>query len=221
MALIATVTDQVLVDSTVELFVPAVKIDEIRASIRDATCTIIANKVIYQGVLHKQIFFVREPDNVVVHQAEDIPFSGFVDVMGAMPNHTCEVAFEIAFVDFELLEPTLLRQKVVIDVTVSVFDGNGIPLPVNGGIPVPVNGGGTNGGNGIPLPVNISSATGNVTLAKQSQPKPLYVRGAIHSGRGRPVRSAGLQTNPERSKPERIVFKAVQKVPVREFVARR
>lgn len=220
MALIGTVTDQVLVDSTVELFVPAVKIDEIRASIRDATCTVIANKVIYQGVLHKQIFFVREPDNVVVHQAEDIPFSGFVDLMGAAPNHICEVAFEIAFVEFELLEPTLLRQKVVIDVTVSVFNGNGIPVPVNGAIPVPVNGG-TNGGNGIPLPVTISSASGNATLAKQVQPKPVYVRGAVNSGRGRPVRSAELQTNPQRAKSERIVFKAVQKVPVREYIARR
>ncbi|MBO8126327.1 MAG: DUF3794 domain-containing protein [Firmicutes bacterium] len=207
MPVVGTATDQILVDSIVELEQPAVKIDEIRAVIRDATCTVISNKVIFQGVLHKQIFFVREPDNIVVHQAEDIPFSGFVDVPGAAPNNTCEVTFEIAFIEFNLLNSDQLRQKVLIDVAVTVFDG-AIPVPVNGGIPVPVNGGAPGG----EVPVQIS---GTPVRARQQQPTPVYVQGARSRGR-----SSWLSTNPNHQGTGKVVFKAVQKVPVREFIAR-
>lgn len=220
MPVIATATDQILVDSIVDLVYPAVKIDEIRASVRDATCTVIPNKVIFQGVLHKQIFYVREPDNVVVHQGEDIPFSGFVDVIGAAPTNTCDVVFEIAFVDFELLSATELRQKVLIDAFITVSD-NAIPVPINGAIPVPVNGGTpTNGGaapiNGGTIPVQIA---GTGVRAQQVQPSQAYVQGVKTAGRGRPAPT--LNTNPSRTPTGRVGFKAVQKVPVREFIARR
>lgn len=115
---------QVLVESTIELTQPAVKIDEIRAIVQDLVCTVIADKVIFQGVLHKQIFFVRQADNVVVHQAEDVRFSGFIDVPGAVAGATCAVNATVEFIDFELLDPTTLEQKVVLRVTVET------PAPV-------------------------------------------------------------------------------------------
>lgn len=113
---------QILVESTVELENPAVKIDEIRAVVQDLTCQVIMDKVIFQGVLHKQIFYVRE-DGVVVHQAEDVRFSGFVDVPGAIPGEACRINAVIEFIDFILTDPTTLEQRVVIRVTVQTLAG--------------------------------------------------------------------------------------------------
>lgn len=113
----AEVTTQVLVESIVTLNQPAVKIDEIRAVVQSVRCIVIPNKVIFQGVIHKQIFFVRQ-DSLVAHQAEDVRFSGFVDVPGVTPDMTCSVSAVIEFIDFTLLDPTTLEQKIVLLVTI-------------------------------------------------------------------------------------------------------
>lgn len=118
---IGQVTAQTIVASTIILGVPAVKIDEIVATVRDLTCTVIANKVIFQGTLHKQIFFV-DTSGFVRHQAEDIPFSGFIDFPGATEGDYCQLEAIIEFISFSLLDPTTLRQTVVIAVTATVFD---------------------------------------------------------------------------------------------------
>lgn len=126
---------QVLVESTVELENPAVKIDEIRAVVTDLTCQVIQDKVIFQGVLHKQIFYVRE-DGVVVHQAEDVRFSGFVDVPGAMAGEACRIDSVIEFVDFVLVDPTTLEQRVVIRVAVQTLAEPGGIIVVPGTQPI-------------------------------------------------------------------------------------
>lgn len=118
---IAEAAVQVLVEDTIDLFTPAQKIDEIRAEVRDLRCHIIPGKVIFQGILHKQIFFVNE-DNVVVHQGVDIPFSGFAEMAAAEPGQTCQVAATIEFIEFELLTPTSLREVTVIRVNVRLLD---------------------------------------------------------------------------------------------------
>lgn len=121
---------QVLVESTVELEQPAVKIDEIRAMVRDLTCTVIADKVVFQGILHKQIFYVRE-DGLVAHQAEDVRFAGFVDVPGAVAGSACRIDAVIEFVDFELVDPITLIQRVVVRIFVETLNGQpGIVVPV-------------------------------------------------------------------------------------------
>ena len=132
---IAEATVQVLVEDTVELFTPALKIDEIRAVVRDLRCHIIPGKVIFQGILHKQIFFVNA-DNVVVHQGVDIPFSGFVEIPAAEPGQTCQLAATIEFIEFELLSPTSLREITVIRVNVSLLE---MPLFENVLITTPAN----------------------------------------------------------------------------------
>lgn len=111
------VSAQVLVESIVTLNQPAVKIDEIRAVVQNLRCIVIPNKVIFQGIVHKQIFFVRE-DSLVAHQAEDVRFNGFVDVPGVTPNMTCTAVATIEFIDFTLLDPTSLEQKVIVLVTI-------------------------------------------------------------------------------------------------------
>ncbi|NLY88769.1 MAG: DUF3794 domain-containing protein [Firmicutes bacterium] len=127
---VAEAQAQVLVDDTVELFTPAEKIDEIRAVVEDLRCHIIPGKVIFQGILHKQIFFVNKR-NTVVHQRVDIPFSGFVDINGAQPGQGCQLIPEIVFLDFQLIAPDRLREKVVIDLTIRLFNSPpfGIIIP--------------------------------------------------------------------------------------------
>lgn len=112
---------QVLIEDTVDLFTPAQKIDQIVASIRDVRCHVIPDKVIFQAILHKQIFFVNE-ENVVVHQGVDIPFSGFVDVPGAVPGQCCQINPTIEFIEGTLDEPDVLREVVVVNMNVRVLD---------------------------------------------------------------------------------------------------
>ncbi|HEX3046794.1 MAG TPA: DUF3794 domain-containing protein [Bacillota bacterium] len=122
MAVIAETTAQVLVDDTITLPLEAEKIDEIVASIRDLNCFVIDNKVIFQGTLHKQIFFVGLLDGIVHHVGVDIPFSGFVDLPGVPAGSVCQLTPRIAFLNFQLLSPTQLRETVVIDIDIVVTD---------------------------------------------------------------------------------------------------
>ena len=73
---IGEATKQLLIESNITLSQPALKIRNITAEIRDLTTELIPDKVIIQGLLHKQIFFVGE-DNIVHHQTEEAPFSTF------------------------------------------------------------------------------------------------------------------------------------------------
>ena len=121
MAVLAETTAQVLIDDIIILPLPAEKIDEIVASIRDLNCFVIENKVIFQGILHKQIFFV-DLNGLVRHVGVDIPFSGFVDTPGVPAGSSCQLTPEIVFLTFSLISPTGLRETVVIDINVVVTD---------------------------------------------------------------------------------------------------
>jgi hypothetical protein len=114
-------TRQLLVEQNVTLELPAIKVRNINASVRDITTDVIADKVVIQGVLHKQIFYVGE-DNIVHHQAEDIPFSTFIDVPGAEPGMNVQVDSVIETVIFSLLTPTVVHQKVVIEFFIKVTE---------------------------------------------------------------------------------------------------
>ncbi len=125
-------TKQLLVERNVTLAIAAIKIRNINATIRDLTTDVIADKVVIQGVLHKQIFFVGE-DNIVHHQAEDIPFSTFVDVPGAEPGMNVQVSPVIETVIFNLLTPTIVHQKVVIEFFVKVTETRQLNLVTGDG----------------------------------------------------------------------------------------
>lgn len=121
MAVLAEATAQVLVDDTITLPHAAEKVDEIVASVRDLRCFVIENKVVFQGTLHKQIFYV-DLEEFVRHVGVDIPFSGFVDVAGVPAGAGCQITAEIEFINFELTPPDQLREMVVIRVNVTVFE---------------------------------------------------------------------------------------------------
>ena len=114
-------TKQILLERNVTLTTSAIKVRNINATVKNITTDVIADKVVIQGVLHKQIFFVGQ-DNIVHHQAEDILFSTFVDIPGADPGMNVQVDPVIETVIFSLLSPTVVHQKVVIEFFIKVTE---------------------------------------------------------------------------------------------------
>jgi hypothetical protein len=114
-------SEQTLIENDITLFTPALKVDEITGAIHDITVVIIPDKVIIQGILHKQIFFV-DTANLGRHQAEDIPFSLFVDIPGVMPGMDAEVQPRIEAIFFNLVAPATVRQKAVLEFFVKVTE---------------------------------------------------------------------------------------------------
>jgi len=104
---------QRMLESTVTLDLPAVKVKEIRAEVRNIRTNIIEDKVIIQAVVHKQIFFIGN-DDIVHHQAEDIPVSYFIDITGAAPGMEVSVTPTVEHVTYSLLDSTTLHQKVIL-----------------------------------------------------------------------------------------------------------
>lgn len=110
---------QVLRETMVTLPRPAIKIRNIVATVTDLVAEVIPDKVIIQGIIHKQIFFV-DAENVVRHQAEDVPFSTFVEIAGADQGMNVQVIPTVEHISFRLLTATLLEQKVVLEIFVKV-----------------------------------------------------------------------------------------------------
>ncbi|NPV53564.1 MAG: DUF3794 domain-containing protein [Firmicutes bacterium] len=100
----------------------AIAIKEIRATTQNVTYEIIPDKIIVQGNVHKQVFYVGE-DNIVHHFPETMKFTAMVEIPGARPGMLAQVRPEIFNIIAEL-SPTgeELRQKVILDVFVKVTD---------------------------------------------------------------------------------------------------
>lgn len=114
-------TAQTLLENDITLEHPAIKVDEITGDIRNLEVEVIKDKVIIQGILHKQIFFV-DTNNLERHQMEEIPFSLFVDVPGAVPGMDVQVQSRIEAIFFKLINETTLRQKAVLEFFVKVTE---------------------------------------------------------------------------------------------------
>jgi len=76
-------SQQKLVEETKTL--PATKIVDVDARISQISSIVKNGKVIVQGVIHKQIFFVGT-DDLVHHLAEDLPFSEMVEITPINPS---------------------------------------------------------------------------------------------------------------------------------------
>ncbi|MCK9221946.1 MAG: DUF3794 domain-containing protein [Limnochordia bacterium] len=125
-------TRQVLLENILNLERNAIKIREIRGEVRDLVCDVICDKVIVQGVVHKQIFFVGE-DNMVYHKGEDVPFSTFLDIPQAEPGMHCQVEACIEHIAHHLLSPTLLQQKIVMEIFAKVTETQNIAVGIGQG----------------------------------------------------------------------------------------
>lgn len=103
---------QVVVENSIPI--NAIKIDRIDAEIKDVVDHIFKDKIVKQGFIHKQVFYV-DPRNVVRHIAEDIPFMLTVDIKGVCPEKgTIEVQNHLLDIDTDfILTPKHGRKKEV------------------------------------------------------------------------------------------------------------
>jgi len=89
--------------SLIPLLLPmnAIKIFDVKASIRDLTTTIKEDVVTIKGIIHKQIFFVDE-GNLVRHVPEEVPFAITVDIPGATKDMEAFVDADVIVDEFKL-----------------------------------------------------------------------------------------------------------------------
>ena len=124
------VTHRSCSEMTLTLPIPAIKIKEIRAHVDSVTTHVIPGKVIVQGTLQKQVFFVGE-DNIVHHFPEQARFSALIEIPAVVPGPEVVVqAHPRVFNIIATLSPdgTQITQKVIIDVDVTVTQFAQVPL---------------------------------------------------------------------------------------------
>lgn len=130
---------QVVVES--ETPINAIKIDKIDARLGPFEDHVFHNKVVKQGVIHKQVFYV-DPENFVRHIAEEIPYMLTVEITGVKPSDFVEVQNHLIDIDtdFQLVPArprrhaqdgdkeidagvrAILRQKVAAHILVKVAE---------------------------------------------------------------------------------------------------
>lgn len=120
-----------------EVPINAIKIDKIDASLRSVEDHVFDNKVVKQGIIHKQIFYV-DPDNFVRHIAEDIPFMVTVDIPGVKPgpfvdvqNHLLDVDVDFRLIPSRHGDIGKLKQKVVAHILVKVSEWTQLDVVVD------------------------------------------------------------------------------------------
>lgn len=96
------------------------KIKDATVRVRDVTSEIIPGKVMIEGTLHKQIFYVQEPTGAVYELSHDEPFRVFVEIPGAEPDMQVQVRVQVETVDHDLLGDTVARQIAVLQVMAKV-----------------------------------------------------------------------------------------------------
>ncbi|AZR74518.1 hypothetical protein BBF96_14665 [Anoxybacter fermentans] len=114
-------TKQDLIISDLPLNFPAIKVKEVNVSFGNLRTVAIKDKVVLQGILHKQIFYVDE-NNIERYQAEDVPFRNFVNIPGAKPGNDIDFNPVIEDVIFKLQEGNILHQKVIVQYFVKVTE---------------------------------------------------------------------------------------------------
>lgn len=127
---------QVVVEN--EVPIDAIKIDKIDATLRETEDHVFENKVVKQGIIHKQVFFV-DSNNFVRHVAEDIPFMIAVDIPGVKPGPFVDVQNHLIDIDTDYqLVPScskdkiaVLRQKVVAHILVKVSEWSQVDVVTN------------------------------------------------------------------------------------------
>ncbi|HHY99230.1 MAG TPA: DUF3794 domain-containing protein [Firmicutes bacterium] len=100
----------------------AIAIKEVHAEVTDIKTHIMTDKVIVQGIVRKQVFFVGE-DNIVHHFPESMRFSAMISLPGVAPGMTVQVTPKITNIVTELVRGgDAILQKVIIDVFATALD---------------------------------------------------------------------------------------------------
>lgn len=78
------------------------KVKEVISEVRDIETEVIPDKVIVEGILHKQIIFVEKKTNKVFEMSVNEPFTVSVDVPGAKEGNDVRVDVDVEFVEVDL-----------------------------------------------------------------------------------------------------------------------
>jgi hypothetical protein len=108
---------QIVVEKVLAL--ETIKIERVNAELRELSDHLFVGKVLKQGVVHVQIFYVK-PDNTLTYTAVDLPFSIEVDLPGFEPcqftdvqNHLLDLTSNYNLLPALESETPLLQIKVV------------------------------------------------------------------------------------------------------------
>jgi hypothetical protein len=116
-------TVQQVNESAVPLSIAALKVTDVTARIEITGKEVIDDKVIIEGYVHKQIFYVGLGDELEHHQAEGEAFSTFVDMPGVGPGMSVQVNPKVEEVVHELSpDGTQLSLKVAYELFVKVTE---------------------------------------------------------------------------------------------------
>ncbi|MDW7674774.1 MAG: DUF3794 domain-containing protein [Bacillota bacterium] len=109
---------QITLRQDIEFDHPVKKIIDVVSNVeiirRDTT--VIRDKVIIEGVLRKQIFYVSATDDAIFEQSVEERFTGFVDIPGARPGHSLQVFPEVEFVTHDPIpgQPDRFRRQTAV-----------------------------------------------------------------------------------------------------------
>lgn len=96
------------------------KVKDVVTRVQGVESEIIPGKVMIEGTLHKQIFYVEEATGQVFEMSLDEPFRVFVEIPGAEPKMHVQVWVEVETVDHDLLGDNRARQTTILMVTAKV-----------------------------------------------------------------------------------------------------
>lgn len=98
--------------------VNAVKIKSADAEVRNIRTEVLPNKVIVQGVLHKQVYYIDAATRQMFEFGFDEDFTTFVDLPGVEPRTSVTVKAMLEYVKFDLTSPTTANQSAIIKLVV-------------------------------------------------------------------------------------------------------
>lgn len=98
--------------------VEAAKVKSSDAEVRNITTEVLPNKVIVQGTLHKQVFYVDATTRQMFEFSFDEDFTTFVHLEGVEPRTDVTVNAQLEYVKFDLTSPTTANQSAIIKLVV-------------------------------------------------------------------------------------------------------
>jgi len=110
---IAEETTGSVVESIVELPLPAEKICAVHSVVSESSATAADGQVIIEGVIHKQIFYICAFDQMEYHMAEDVPFTSVVPLDGVQSGEDVDIDVNVVKTTWTL-NGSELDQRVVL-----------------------------------------------------------------------------------------------------------
>lgn len=111
-----------LVEGSTRLAHPGQRVIRATAGAGPTSVQVLGGKVVVEGVIRQQLFYIGR-DGMEYHQAEETPFSTFMDVPGAAAGMSGQVEAAVESLESELDQRDhLLRHRVVLRLTALVTE---------------------------------------------------------------------------------------------------